>query len=384
MANNEKPDKKNDIAARKRRDELRRFRLNAGIVLLLTLLLILIAMNWNRVISPFKDAALDVGKGGFPVNLPGSAGYVLDEFGENFCLLTDTYLYTYTAEGANIASTQHGFQNPFCSTSSKRILVYDRNGRGLRCYSRTGELFSANTEDTIVFGKMGSDDRCGVVTTSARFANSLCVYNAEGSMIFRYYSPNKKIMQICFSDNDKSVFMTLLGEKGGEFSLSAARINIDTATTDLMWETKIGNEVTYSLENASDGLYIVTAGGSLLLDRETGEINQEAAFSKEISGIPQSDGLHAVIFRDSGSNGDVIVTYNGELEAVNSVSHSRIEAFDAEKGKLYLLTGSTLQVYDSALEQVNEYELDDVYSDIKIIGSYAYLLGYNSVQRIQL
>lgn len=387
MSNEEKKpelDKSLDIAARQRRDNLRRARFSASLVLLLTLVLILVAINWDKVIAPFKDAALDVGKGGFPVNLPGSAAYVLDGFGENFCLVTDTYLYTYTSEGANITGVQHGFQNPVCSTNNKRVLIYDRNGKGVRCYSRTGELFSANTEDTIVFGKMGNDERSAVVTTSARFANSLCVYNAEGTMIFRYFSPNKKIMQICFSENDKSIYMTLLGEKSGELKLSAARIDIDTATTDLFWETQAGTDVSYSLECTDDGVYIVTSGGNMLLDKETGSILKQSVFSKEIAGIPDSSGLYAVVFRDTATNGNVVVAYDKELQAAGSVVPEQLDSFDAAGGKLYLLTDTQLLAYDKTMALVKEYPLDDVYSDVKIIGSYAYLLGYNSVQRIEL
>lgn len=382
MNKQEKLDERDNLTARKRKDDRARTRLNLAMVLLLTLVLIFAAMNWNNIIAPFKDAALDVGKGGFPVNLPGSTGYVLDDFGDNFCLLTDTYLYTYTAEGANISSVQHGFQNPVMSTNSKRIMVYDRNGRGVKCYSRTGELFSVSTDEPIVFGKMGNDERCAVVTTSARYANCLCVYNSEKTLIFRYSSPTKKIMQIEFSDNDKSIYMTLLGEKAGELILSVARIDIDTATTDLKWSTEIGSDVTYALDCSSDGVYVVTSGGSFLLDRETGEIVAEGSFSKEISGIPENDGLYSVIFRDTGSNGNVVVVYNKKLEAMNSIAPDNLTAFDVKNGRLYLLAENKLYAYDSSLALIKEYTLDDVYSDVRIIGSSAYLLGYNSVQRI--
>ncbi len=384
METKEKLDKKDNIGARRKQNEAAKTRFNLAIVVLVSLGLIFAAMNWDKLIAPFKDAALDVGRGGFPVALPGSTGYVLDEFGENFCLLTDTYLYTYTSQGANIASVQHGFQNPVCSTNNKRIMVYDRNGKGVKCYSRTEELFSVSTEERIVFGAMGNDERCAVVTNSSRYANCLFVYNGDSDMIFRYYSPTKKIMQLCFSGNDKCLYMTLLGEKGGELLLSAARINIDTSTTDLLWETEIGTDVTYSLECTNAGIYIVTSGGSFLLDEESGEIEKQGYFTKEISGIPACDGIRAVVFRDSGSNGDVVVCYNADLEAVNSVTPDTLTAFDSEKGKLYLLCSNELLVYDSTLELVRTYTLDDVYSDVKIIDGGAFLLGYNTVQRIEL
>ena len=125
----------------------------------------------------------------------------------------------------------------------------------------------------------------------------------------------------------------------------------------------------------------MTEDGALIIDSESGEIKARGSFTKSIFGIPENDGLRAVIFNDSGFNGETVVAYNDELTAEFSLTPDRITAFDVSGGKLYLLTGTKLKVYDSSLMGIKEYELDDVYSDVKIIGSNAYLLGYNSVQR---
>ena len=58
--------------------------------------------------------------------------------------------------------------------------------------------------------------------------------------------------------------------------------------------------------------------------------------------------------------------------------------FDVRGGKLYVLNGNILTVYDESLEKLKSYDLDDDYSDIKVIGKHAYLLGYNQVQRWEL
>ena len=121
-------DKRNDINEFRKKRRLRRVRLNIAILVLFGLIALFIALNWGKIIAPLKDAALDVGKGGFPVDLPGSTDYVLDELGDNFCLLTDTYFYTYNSDGAMITSAQHGLQSPALSSNSRRALIYDRNG----------------------------------------------------------------------------------------------------------------------------------------------------------------------------------------------------------------------------------------------------------------
>ena len=135
-------DKRNDINEFRKKRRLRRVRLNIAILVLFGLIALFIALNWGKIIAPLKDAALDVGKGGFPVDLPGSTDYVLDELGDNFCLLTDTYFYTYNSDGAMITSAQHGLQSPALSSNSRRALIYDRNGREIQLYNRSGEIFS--------------------------------------------------------------------------------------------------------------------------------------------------------------------------------------------------------------------------------------------------
>ena len=156
-------DKRNDINEFRKKRRLRRVRLNIAILVLFGLIALFIALNWGKIIAPLKDAALDVGKGGFPVDLPGSTDYVLDELGDNFCLLTDTYFYTYNSDGAMITSAQHGLQSPALSSNSRRALIYDRNGRELQLYNRSGEIFSTATEDTIDFAQVSNGERSAVV-----------------------------------------------------------------------------------------------------------------------------------------------------------------------------------------------------------------------------
>lgn len=373
-------DDRNDINKFRKKTKRRSLYLKLGVALLVVLVVILIAANWDRLISPFKDAALEVGSGGFPVALPGSTEYVMDELGENFYLMTDTYLYTYNSDGANIASIQHGFQNPVSDSNSRRVMIYDRNGKGFKFYSRAAEVYSNVLDDTIVFGSIGSGERCAVVTTSSRYSNYLYVFNGEGRQIFRWASPENKIMQVCFSEGDGSIFVSVIGEKGGELRLSVMRFDLDNAESAI-WTTETGSSVTYSLQCTPEGIYVVTEDGALLLDSESGEIKARNSFTKSVYGIPETDGLRAVIFNDSGFNGETVVAYNEELTAEFSLTPDRITAFDVSGGRLYLLTGNRLKVYDSSLMGIKEYELDDVYADLIVIGSDAYLLGYNSVQR---
>ena len=374
---------RNNINRFRKKKKQRRFMLNFAVVLLIGLVIILVASNWTAIISPFKDAALDVGAGGFPVELPGSTGYELYPLGDNFCLLTDTYLYTYNPDGANIAGFQHGFQNPAASVNSKRALVYDKNGKSFRFYSRSEEIYSNTLDDSIVFAVSGSSERSAVVTTSSRYANYVYVFSSEGKQIFRWASPENKVMQVCFSDDDNSIFVSVIGESGGELKLSVLRFDLNNSE-NAIWQTDIGSDITFSLEYCRDGIYVVTSGGSMLLDKDSGELTAQTAFTRTVSGISESDGIRALVFHDTASNGDMAVLYGSGLEEKGTLPPGNITAFGVYDGKLYVLSGTSLCVYSSSAEQTAEYELDDVYSDFTVINGSAYLIGYNTVQKKEL
>lgn len=377
-------DERNDIN-KYREDKLRRKALIKLIVFVVAAAaLIVIVFNWRAILAPLKNIGLKSTGGGFPVDLSRSANYDMGKLGENFYLLTDTYLYTYDEDGAELASKQHGLQKPMCSSNDKRALVYDRSGKDIKVYSKSAEVFSKTFEDTIVFAEMGTDERSAVVTTASRYSNYLYVLNLEGKQIFRWASPDEMIMQVCFDDGDKSVYVSVVGEKDGTLNSSVLRFEISDKTVSETWRAPIGGNVSYSLQKCADGVYAVTAEGAFLIDAGTGQLIASNEYSKEIVGIARSSGLHATLFRDPVSNGVVATVYSETLEPAAAAALENSADFDVEGGRFYALCGNRLTVYDAALEELTSFDLDDEYSDIIIIGKYAYLLGYNKVQRQSL
>lgn len=376
-------DERNDInkyrEKRKRRKSITRF----VVFVLFAAAVVIIIINRKQIIAPFKDIAGKNAVGGFPISIAGSANYIMGDMGENFYLLTDTYLYTYNTEGAELSSKQHGFQNPVCSSNSKRALIYDKNGKDMKVYSKSSELFAKSFDDTIVFAKMGTDERSAVVTTSTRYFNYLYVLNSEGKQIFRWASPDEKIMQVCFGEGDKSVYVSVVGEKGGTLNSSVLRFEIGEVSGET-WRASIGNNVSYSLELCSDGVYAVTPSGAYLIDDRTGETKAANSFSGEISGIPKTESVRAMLFRDTASNGEILIVYDDVLEAKSAITLDDLSALEVNDGRLYALYRNMLTVYDASLQVIDAIKLDDEYSDVKVIGDSAYLLGYNQVQKQKL
>ena len=376
-------DKRNDINSFRKKRARQKIAFNIAVIILLVLIVLLIALNWSKIIAPLKDAALDVGEGGFPVELPGSAGYVLDELGDSFYLLTDTYIYTYNNEGAQITDIQHGFQNPVADSNDKRIVIYDKNGKEMNFYSRTEQVYTNTLEDSIVFAQIGNDERCAVVTTSTRYSNYLYVFNAEGKQIFRWASPDYKIMQVCFSEDDESIYVTALGSQGGDLRLYLYRFDLDNAESEI-WRVFAGSDISYEMGLCSEGLFVATGNGCAVYNTETGEQLAAGGFARSISDIPEWDELRTVVFSDSGSSGDVLAVYKSDLAAPAELYIEKLTSVCEDNGICYVLSGNKLSSYNDKLQPLKEYALDDVYSDVIVMNGYAYLLGYNEVQRIAL
>lgn len=374
-------DKRNDINKFRKKRAMRKFWLNMGILTLIVLVIILVVINWSRIIAPLKDAALDVGKGGFPVDLPGSTDYVLDDLGDNFCLLTDTYFYTYNSDGAMIANVQHGMQNPVLCTNSRRALIYDRRGREFQLYSRSGEVYSASVDETIDFAEISNDDRCAVVTKSTKYSNSLFVFNGEGKQIFRWNSPMQLIDRVIFSNDDNSIYVAVCGSEGGELQYYIMRFDLSNKEGSI-WETYVGEHMVFSLECADDGIFTVNSTGVALLDKDTGEITAQNTFLKTVAQIPGGS-IRALLMEDSSGN-NVLTVYGDGLEAAAAVSLDSVTKVRAANDRLYVLTDKELICYDKELAVTATYSLDDVYSDLTIIGDSAYLLCFNTVQRLSL
>ena len=345
--------------------------------------LIVVIINWRAIFAPLRDIFLPVGKAGFPVNLPGSTAYDMGELGGNFYLLTDTYLYTYTGNGAEIKSVQHGFNRPASSSTDRRVLVYDKNGKDFKVFSKSEEIFSKTMDDAIVFSKMGSGDRSAVVTTSTRYSNYLYIFNAEGKQAFRWASPDEKIMGVCFSDNGQFIYVSVVGEKDGELNCAVLCFDITKEQGEL-WRASTGSSISYTIDFANDGIYTVTENGAYLFDKETGEIKAQNTFSKQVTGICSSKEMRVVLFHDSASNGVTAVVYNENLEPYASLSLGEADSVDIEGQTLYVLSEDSLAAYDRELIEGNNYRLDNDYSDVMIMDGGAYLLGYNTVQRVNL
>ena len=90
-----------------------------------------------------------------------------------------------------------------------------------------------------------------------------------------------------------------------------------------------------------------------------------------------------MLFSDT-AGGHVLTVYDAALEGTAALGLQNVTRVRADGKKLFVLSKRTLTILDEGLEAASEIELDDDYSDMLVIGGSAYLLGYNTVQKVEL
>ena len=190
-------------------------------------------------------------------------------------------------------------------------------------------------------------------------------------------------MGVCFSDNGQFIYVSVVGEKDGELNCAVLCFDITKEQNEL-WRTSTGSSISYTIDFASDGIYTVTENGAFLFDKDTGEIKAQNSFAKQVKGVCNSKEMRVVLFHDSASNGVMAVVYDENLEPAALLSIGEANSVDAEGQTLYVLREDTLSAFDRELIERKTYELDNDYSEVMVMDGGAYLLGYNSVSRVDL
>lgn len=272
-------------------------------------------------------------------------------------------------------------QSPALSSNSRRALIYDRNGRELQLYNRSGEIFSTATEDTIDFAQVSNGERSAVVTKSSKYSNCLFVFNGEGQQIFRWASPLYLIDRVVFSQDDSSIFAAVCGADNGELEYRLLRFDLDNAeaasgrpTSGITWCFRWSSPVrSCSQLPPAERTFSTRIPAASRLRRSS---------SRTFLRYPAGSS-HAVMFSDSGrrKSPDGLQRYAGSDRRCRTSNVTRVRA---EGKNVYSLSKRTLTVFDEGLNVVSEKELQDDYSDMLVIGSSAYLLGYNTVQKVDL
>lgn len=386
MAENEKSGSKaSDLMAYKKKRKQKTLIIKLIAVLAVFVLVIVIAANFSAIVEPLRGIASKIetktsDEVGFPIKLSGSASYSFDSFGENFSLLTDTYLYTYNMDGGQNFALRHGYSNPVQCTNSKRVFLYDKDYYSFSLFNKSKQLYGQKLEDKIVFASLGGNDTAAVVTNSDRYSNIIYVYDGQGEWKYTRKYIDENVMNVQFSSDERYIYVCVMGVENGEIYTAVHKYDT-TSETEAIWS--------YKLQRPSIPIKMYVKNGRVcLLYNDCGislsEPDGSVIGQKEFLGTVQccdfgGDNL-GLIYLDSSSNKNILNILNSEMTVISSKTVSpNINRIISDGSRIYIVESGELCGYDVNGEKAVEKQLSDEYSSFIKIGNSVLLLSYNSV-----
>ncbi len=268
------------------------------------------------------------------------------EFKRGFIVASDREVQVFNKAGFSTLLEQTDYSDPKIATSENTFLVYDLGGRGFTLYNSFEDIYLESREYPISAADMASDGRFAVVGKSAKYNTEVTFYDCDGKREFAYMRSDYTI------DCKYSL--------GGR---SLALLSLD----------------------ASDGEFVYTLS---VLDAASGE--SKAHITR--SGMPYNcyylDGDKiAVVLSDS------VIVYNNSCE--------KIGEYEFPDGVLYRVAVSEKNIaLMFTVDKVNmknkvyilgtdgdvkkEYEIDGVFSDMKMSARHLYFASENEVLRLDI
>lgn len=341
--------------------------------------------NADEIFEPLRGIASKIetktsSDVGFPISLPGSAGYSFQSFGNNFSLLTDTYLYAYETSGAQIYALRHGYGNPVQVTSSRRILLYDKSAYSFGLYNKTSQIYEKTLDEKIVYGALGENDMAAIVTGSSRYSNILYVYDSGGNWKYTRKFADENVFSTAFPENGDYIYVATLGVDSGEIVTTFYKLSLKSED-GYEWKYSVKtNSLPCGMYAGSNELITVCDNRVIALDSSDGSLIGEFSYNGTLRDFVISGTNTAIYYNDVSTNKNMLVSLNEKMEALASIqltSNAQQLLLDRD---IYVLDGTSVKRFDAqTLEITQTVQMSSDYSAFVKIDNELFLLGYDVV-----
>ncbi|MBQ9383033.1 MAG: hypothetical protein IJT87_02230 [Ruminiclostridium sp.] len=348
-------------------------------------------LNADTIFEPLRGIASKVETKtsydvGFPIELPGSSEYTLERFGDNFALLTDTYLYAYDKSGGQLYALKHGYNSPEISTNEKRILLFDKSGYTFALYSRSSLIYQKTLEDKIIYTCVGSDNLAAVVTDSSRYSNVLYIYDDGGNWRYTRKFADENVMQVSFVGDGEHIIVSTISSANGDIVTNFYKLSIKSTEGSVWYRSLKNNSLPCGLYADKSCVLCVCDNAVISLDTATGSTNTVHTYSgglQHFSICGLGCALHCLDV-SSGRNTLTVLNSSAEETAYGFVS-SGTSCLTFDEDGIVLLEGTRLRIYDAELENENEMALvNDDHTKFVKIGRDLFLLGYDKINTVNI
>ncbi|HIZ55642.1 MAG TPA: hypothetical protein H9671_05480, partial [Firmicutes bacterium] len=243
-------------------------------------------------------------KTGFPVRLTGEDIYSLDSMGDTLVLLTGKNLYLYNESGQKLQQMTHGYTNARLQVSSNHTLVYDLGGNKFRVDKKTGTVYNKELTEEILFAALSPDGYAAVVTQAERHANTLLIYDKEGTEIYRMDS-TELITAVEFTNNSRGCVVATLSASGGNTVSNLYGFVFNSR--DKQYEVSITGSIILSIDCKANGTFGVICDNATFILNDSGEITGQNQYARKL------------LFFDNSLSRGMVLVFGNELQAADSM-----------------------------------------------------------------
>ena len=348
---------------------------------------ILFFYNRNAILSPFEGIGrTPVSEAGFPVKLPGSTGYSINNFDSGFMLLTETYVYVYDSDGGQRYNKRHSYSEPGTAVADTRILVYDINGKQYSFYGRNGLIYEKETDERILYGAIGENSSAAIVYKSEVYANVLEIYDGNGDWRYRTKLLDENITQIAFTAADKDIVVTSMSFGAGDIIAAVQKYDTEVEDGSGIWKTALpGNAIPFALHIGRNNVFVLCDKALFMLDLSDGTIQSSYEYKGNLIDYAFSDNAAALLVNDYTAGTVNLISVNGDKSESAMASSGAVQV-EFISGKIYLLEPGAIAVYhintpDSPIEHL---PLAEEYARFIQVNNEILLLGYNNVDKLEI
>lgn len=342
----------------------------------------------SKVPSP-SDSQAELAEGNFPIAV-SSAEYTVKEMGGNLAMIDDSHFFVYNENGKNIYTEQHTLAKPVMEVSGNKALLYDLGGYKFSLSSKYKNIYSKSTDNVILTAALSSGDYAAIVTKDDKFMSTLMVYDDTGKNIFNYGSV-ERIIGVTFNSDSSGCYITTVGSKGGVIVCSImyykfGRIDYDEAGNPVpIWKIEDLETLVISVRLYGSDKIMVFGDTMCAYYDINGNILGSYDYDYDLSGYDSNGSIAAMIFNKSESRSSELVTIDS---VTGEITETRLE-----------YTADDVQVYDGLVyvkhrngvasltpqgELISDTDIGSDYEGFLKTGGYAFLLGYDRIDRINM
>lgn len=182
-------------------------------------------------------------------------------YGKYISIINGNKLELYNSSGKNVASHDVNVNNPIYSANGKYLVIGDKGKQKVYLISGTKILWDVDVEGGISRVSVNENGFVSVVCTGSTYKSVVCVYNTEGSQLFKTFTPVNTVVDSTISSDNKYLSYAEIDTSKASLESSIKTISMkDAANTSASATIK-----TYTIPNNAMIINIKYQGSKNLL-----------------------------------------------------------------------------------------------------------------------